>query len=151
MGAQNQATDYLRYQQEIAKQKAELEARRKKENSFGNRMLRVGGALLPVAGMAAGAAFGGPVGGMIGGGLGSALGQAIGPPGMSNNAASMAMAGGMAGSYLRGSPAAATAGANPYNEAEGLMQSGQISPAQYKDFLEQQRLYQSGGLAGPGF
>lgn len=151
----NEATDYLRYQNEIARQRAELEARRRHNASFGQRAIRgLGGALKgglmgAMTGnpyVAAGAAAAGFAGGALddgNGGTGAQIGQNIGALGAMGSMA--------AGKYLSGSPAAVTASPNPYGEAESLMRSGEISPAQYKDFLEQQRLYQSGGLAGPGF
>lgn len=108
MEAQNQSTDYLRYQDEINKQKSEMEARRRKENSFGSRLSR--GLTQAIPGMISGAATGlmrgGAVGALAGAGIGAGtgfIGGAIGGP-MGNNTASLAALGGSAiGRYMGGS------------------------------------------------
>lgn len=108
MQGQNQATDYLRYQEEIAKQKAELEAQRRKEGSFGNRLKR--GLVQAIPGALSGALMGGlrggPMGALAGAGIGAGAGLAGGAIGGSagnSTAALAAMGGAAAGSYL-GSP-----------------------------------------------
>lgn len=105
MEASNQATDYLRYQDEIAKQKADLAAQKRKENSFGYRMKQGFTQALPgaITGAATGLMRGGPMGALAGAGIGSGAGFAGGAIGGSagNNTASLAAMGGSAiGSYL---------------------------------------------------
>jgi hypothetical protein len=105
MEAQNQSTDYLRYQDEIAKQKAELEAQRKKEGSFGNRLKRGLTSAIPgaIAGGLSGLVKGGPMGALAGAGIGAGAGIAGGMIGgaAGNSAASLAALGGSAiGSYM---------------------------------------------------
>lgn len=106
--AQNQATDYERYQAEIAKQKAALEAQKRKQNN-------IWGKILPLAGTALGAVGGAFAGNpMLGAALGSGVGNIAGSavtggaaPGAgisgAQSIAQMAMMGG--GKYLTGSPA----------------------------------------------
>lgn len=136
MEASNQATDYLRYQSEIAKQKAEMEARKRKEGSFGNRMKNGLTKAIPGAltGAATGLIAGGPVGmaaglgigagtGFVGGALGGAAGNSV--------AALGAMAGGAAGKYLGDSPGAVNPTA--FQDSQGL---GGMSPREYQDYMK---------------
>lgn len=102
---QNRATDYLRYQEEIAKQKAEMEAEKRRRASFGQRMLRgVGGA---VKGGLMGAMTGNPYAaiGMAGAGFaGGALDDGSGQQNVGNTIGqALPLASMMAGSYLKGS------------------------------------------------
>lgn len=141
MEAQNQSTDYLRYQDEINKQKAEMEARRRKENSFGNRLKR--GFTQAIPGMISGAAMGlmrgGPGGALAGAGIGAGaglIGGAIGGP-MGNNTASLAALGGSAiGRYMGGS-----GGGGGYGGGPGLPNQGYLSDEDYQRML----LDQAGG------
>jgi hypothetical protein len=75
--ASNQATDYMRMKDEIARQQAILNAQRNKQNSVGQHMLR--GAVGAIPGLIAGIP-GGPVGMAIGAGAGFTAG-ALAPVG----------------------------------------------------------------------
>lgn len=114
----NQATDYLRLQNEIALQQRILDAQRKKQNSFGQRVLR--GLTSAIPGAIAGIP-GGPAGIAAGAGAGFASG-ALAPVGTDTSALGV-MAANMAGhgsSYLS-NPSI------PKNQAPGTvpMQVGQ--------------------------
>lgn len=133
---QNQAADYLRYQQEIDRQRHELEARRRHNASLGQRTIRgiggalKGGAMGAMSGnpfVALGAAGAGFAGGAIddgNGGTGAQIGQNIGALG--------AMASMAAGKYLGG-------GATP--SGTGLPNQGYLTDEEYRRML----LDQNGG------
>jgi hypothetical protein len=111
----NQATDYLRYQDEIAKQRAQLEARRRHNSSFGQRAVRgLGGALkgglMGAMTMNPWAAAGGAAAGFAGGalddgngGAGATIGQNIGALGaMGSMAAGRYLGGGDSPGFSQG-------------------------------------------------
>lgn len=149
MAGQNQATDYFRYQDEIAKQKAELEARRRHNSSLGQRMLRglggalKGGAMGAMSGnpfVALGAAGAGFAGGAIDSGNGDAsgtIGQNVGSLG--------AMASMAAGRYLGGSPAAPSL----YGDG-GAARSGELALGSVGGDVSQLTAAERARLAGLG-
>lgn len=146
---QNQATDYLRYQAEIDRQRHELEARRRHNSSLGQRMLRglggalKGGAMGAMSGnpfVALGAAGAGFAGGAIDSGNGDAssqIGQSVGSLG--------AMASMAAGRYLGGSPAAPS-----LNGDGGAARSGELALGSVGGDVSQLTAAERARLAGLG-
>lgn len=126
---QNQSAEYFRYQNEIARQKREMEDEKRRRGSFGQRMLRgVGGA---VKGGLMGAMTGNPYAaiGMAGAGFaGGALDDGSGQQNVGNTIGqTLPLASMMAGSYLRGSPSAAA--------STGMPNQGYLSDEEYRRML----------------
>lgn len=136
----NQATDYLRVQDEIARQKREMEEEKRKRGSFGQRALRgLGGA---VKGGLMGAMTGNPfvaAGGAAAGFAGGALDDGSGQQNVGNTIGQAlplaAMVAGRGASYLQSSPGATPPAAFNGGSGEAALNSygfdaTQIPPAE---------------------
>jgi hypothetical protein len=152
--------DYSRYQNEIARQKAEMEAEKRRRGSFGQRALRgLGGALkgglmgamtmnpyIAAGGAAAGFAGGALDDGSGGQNAGTMIGQSIPLAAMAASRGSSYLSSGSGGaanpaavegsSSFVGPPSSAPMAANNgafYGDSAGL---GSLSPEEYRRYMD---------------